>query len=510
MRWKGYGNPMSIYYLVKKYAIETGLIGLLLVVAWVVRYVAAIHTGIEVDEPVYRFAAAHAAQYGYPALRAAWHQHMIPFLYHPPFYLLLLAQWFRLWHSTTILTGRLLNVCSSILMLALLYVGIRSKIGRVEAILAVVLIGSDAWIIFTNQGINFENTQLIVIVCAVWTYWWATEANSITGKHLIGRYFLAGILTGCVLIYKQTGAFIVLGIFANWCFQRKHHGGHVLLLSTAFVVLLGYLLGMHLSFGSLFDNAYVVQIERTYGTRPSPGLNYGLSTALRAIIDHYFIFVTTIVVLISGSILAVIRGVQHLLRRRQGNTIILSWALSGVAFALSISLKNPHYMLLWLAPLYLLVIQESSQWLRRQPISFRQETWILVGIVLLINLWSFQARFLHIPGDTLVEADAYINTTLPPDTVVATEDYIGADIHPNYVNINFVQTPQDVWQSQASYLALYWSTTEPIPASLGDIASYCMPMATFSGFKDHVQVCRVNQLLLEQQYTSLHIRGKKV
>jgi hypothetical protein len=494
---------VQVYYKRwKRYRLEAGIIGSLLAIAWGVRYLAALYAGIEVDEPIYRSAAAYAAQYGFPALRAEYHQQTIPFLYHPPFFLLILAQWFRLWHSTSFLTGRLFNVCASTLLLGLLYLFIRSKIGRLEAVLALLLIGSDVWIIFTNQAIYLENSQLILIVLAVWAYWWATEADVNNGRQMARRYLIAGLLVGCVLIYKQIGGFLILSILANWLFQRRHHRGHILLLVTALAILAEYLLVMHLSFGSLFDDATFVQIERTLWGRSSAGLSYGPLAALAAIGSRYWMFITTILTLLGGSALAITRAFQHLFRKRQGNTILLSWALGGIVFALSISLKSPHYMILWLVPLYLLIIQEGCRWARRRMVPLQRETWMALAtvILLLINLWSFQARFLHVPGNTLAEADAYINKEIPASAVVVTEDYIGVDIRASYININFVQTPGAVYHSGAQYLALYWSTTEPLPKSLGDITSYCMPMATFSGFKDAVEICQVNQKLLAERY----------
>ena len=95
----------------------------LLVLAFLVRFYAALHTGIEVDEPIYRDAAAMvlahiqalpdslinnpmkqdtstiALLYGYPSIRPAYLHPTIPFLYHPPFYLWLLAEWFKLWEA---------------------------------------------------------------------------------------------------------------------------------------------------------------------------------------------------------------------------------------------------------------------------------------------------------------------------------------------------------------------------------------------------------------------------
>lgn len=483
---------------------EFGLVSLLLVIFCGIRYLAAIYTGIEVDEPIYRYAAVYAAQYGFPAVRAAAGQMTIPFLYHPPFFLLILGQWFKIWHDTSYFTGRLFNVCTSTLMLLLLYLFVRHKIGLSEAVLALLFIGSDAWIIFTNQGIYLENSQLILIILAFWAYWWATETASSSWKQVSGRFLFTGVIVGCVLIYKQIGGFIILSILANWLFQRRHLLGHLLLLIVSGAIFCGYLLVMHLSFGTLFDSATSVQIGRTFWARSSAGLTYSPWLALEAIGNRYFIFLTTIVVLASGSALAIIRSIQHLFRKRQGNTIVLSWALGGVVFALSISLKSPHYMILWLVPLYLLITQEVCRWMRRRLAILQRVTWIalIASSLILINLWSYQARFLHVPGNTLAMADAYINATIPTSAVVITEDYIGVDIQPQYININFIQTPQAIFQSQAGYIALYWSTTEPIPASFGDVAKYCTPLATFSGFKDNIEVCKINKVFLAALQTS--------
>ena len=480
----------------KQYPREITFVGIILVIFWGIRYLAALHAGIEVDEPIYRYASAYAAQHGFPAVRAEAGQRVVPFLYHPPFFMLLLAQWFRLWHSTSFFTGRLFNVCASTVLLGLIYLIVRIKIGRIEAILALVLIGSDGWIIFTNQAIYLENTQLILIVLAVWVYWWATESTD--GKRVVYRYFVAGILVGCVLIYKQIGGFLILSIFANWLMQRRHVKGHILLLVIASFLLGMYFLVMHLSFGSLFDSATLIQVRRTLGERSSPGLTYSPLTGIMAVANLYWMFIVTILVLIVGSMLAIVRGVQYFFRKRQGNTIILSWALGGVAFALSISLKSPHYMILWLIPLYIFVIQEGCQWAQSHLLWLQRETWItLIAVVLLlINVWSFQARFLHLSGDTLAEADSYINRMIPANTIIVTEDYIGTDIDASYVNSNLEQTPKAIYYSHAKYLALYWSTTEAIPASLGNVSNYCLPMATFTGFKDHVEVCQIDELAL--------------
>lgn len=476
------------------------IVGLFLAVALGARLYAAFHTGLEVDEPIYRYAAAYAAQYGFPAVRAEANRQIIPFLYHPPFFLWLLDLWFKVWNNDNYLTGRLFSVLCATIMLGLLYVFVRVLVNKSVALLSLIFVGSDAWIIFTNQAIYFENSEMVFILLALWAYWRALQTNGKVNEQYISRYLLAGLLVGWVLIYKQIGGFLLIVVLANMVMQRKHWLGHVLLFVTTFGVLAVYALSMHMTFGSLFDYATFTQIRRTLWERQSAGLTYSPSTALEAIVSRYFIFPLTILTLVGGSILAIIRFVQHVLgKRKEKYPLLLSWALGGVVFALSISLKSPHYMILWLVPLYIFLSKELYLLFgKRKHTSNRRKYLksILLVALFIVNLWSFQARFMNVPGDTIAQASVYINAQLPSSAVLLTEDYVGVDIIPQYMNINLVDTPTKVFKSGVTYAALYWSTTEPLLTSLGPINQYCIPLKTFRGFKDNIEVCKINKLAL--------------
>src|SRR5207302_5505197 len=104
-----------------------------------------------------------------------------------------------------------------------------------------------------------------------------------------------------------------------------------------------------------------------------------------------------------------------------------SWATGGILFALGISLKSPHYIILWIVPLYLVLAWEIDEVFqnRRLPtrlsgVSYRKQVLGLLLCVILLagDIFAFRARFLYVPGDSLQEVDAYINKTLPPTAVV--------------------------------------------------------------------------------------------
>ncbi|MBV9020863.1 MAG: glycosyltransferase family 39 protein [Chloroflexi bacterium] len=479
---------------------EIGIVAVFLLMALCLRVFAAFHTSIEVDEPIYRYAAAYTARYGFPSVRAAYQQQTIPFLYHPPFFMFLLAEWFKIWGSDSYFTGRLLSVITSLIMLVILYIFVQKITNKTVALIVLFLIGSDAWILFTNQAIYLENSQMILIILGVEAYCLATNTNSVDRKRYFMRYLITGILIGLVIVYKHIGVFLLISVASNLILQRKHLRGHILLFIATTAVVAVYVSSMQLVFGGLFDYATIVQIHRTLGATSSPGLSYSPITALQAIYSRYWIFPTTIIVLIGGSIFTLIRCVHQVLGKRKGETITLSWALGAIVFALSISLKSPQYMILWLIPLYIFLVKELYSMLgnrtRINKYAVKTSTAILVGITIIINLWSFQMRLFHFSGDILAEAAQYINTNLPPYAIVATEDYVDVDITPQYVNDNFIDTPAKLYWSDATYAAFYWSTTEPLPKSLGNINSYCTPLRTFTGFKDHMEICQLNRTIL--------------
>ncbi len=485
---------------------EWVIVGLFLAIALLVRLYAAFHTGLEVDEPIYHNAAALALRYGYPSLRPAYHHPVIPFLYHPPFYLFLLMGWFKLWESISYLTGRMLSVIISLIMLLLLYVFTRQVLGRKVVLIALVLVGSDVWIIFTNQAIYLENSLMLLIILAIWVYWHATHTFPSSRSRYLMWYGLAGLLAGCVIIYKQIGGFIVLVVLLNLLLQRKHWIGHAVLCGMMLLVVAGYGLAMHLAFGTLYHTALLDQLYRTLGKKAAPGLNDSVLVALQAIWSRYWIFLVTIVVLLGGSAITLLRYLQGMFRRRNvSQPVIVSWALGGVLFALSISLKSPHYMILWIVPLYLVLAQEIYEAPRNRRSRARlhgfsrraQALGLLLCVLFLVgDVWGFQARFLHTHGDSLQQADSYINETLPPTAVVLTQNYIGVDLVPQFLDITLITTPQQILQKGVTFMALYWSDTEPISPSLGPVNRYCLPMREFTGFKDHVEVCKIDPIAL--------------
>ena len=96
-----------------------------------------------------------------------------------------------------------------------------------------------------------------------------------------------------------------------------------------------------------------------------------------------------------GSVLVVFRAFQHLTgKRKQADTLFLSWALGGVLFALGIALKSPHYLILWLVPLYIVISGELVRGYKSLP-ALRQKRVLPAFIILLlvVNIGAFKRAF---------------------------------------------------------------------------------------------------------------------
>jgi hypothetical protein len=490
---------------------ERFIVGFLLVFAFLSRWYAALHTGLEVDEPIYHNAAELLLIYGVPVLRPAYLHPLTPFLYHPPFFFYILAGWYYLWHSTSYLTARMLSVVISCIMLLIFYLLLRRMAGRLTALLALTFLVGDLWVIFTNQAIYLENSLMILVISAIWAYWHATTTVFVSRKKEFTWYCIAGLLVGSVVIYKQIGGFIALVILLNLLLIRNHWYQHLVLLTATLLTILCYVLGMYWVFGHAFEAATFDQILRTLGLKAAPGLNDNVWTALQAFLGRYWMFFMTLIALLCGFALSVVRYLQaFFLGRKISQPLLVSWALSGMIFSIAISLKSPHYLILWIIPLYALLSLELSRfisswnWRLFIPGSKPQQARVLSALLVFClfmtvgNAIGFQQRFVNIPGDALVQSETYINKTLPSSAVVVTENYIGVDLTPAFLDISLINTPKLIASHHVTHLALYWTQTQPIPTSLGHVQKYCAPMRYFSGFKDQIEVCKVDPLELQK------------
>jgi hypothetical protein len=253
---------------------------------------------------------------------------------------------------------------------------------------------------------------------------------------------------------------------------------------------------MYFSFGLLYLQAQVVEFARLFGITSARGLNFGLSEVISVIADRYWIYITTVIAIVLGWPLAAWRYIQSLIKRTATayDTVVISWAVGAAVFAVASQLKSPHYMVLWLIPLYVFLAGEVGHWFRGKRLA---NVWILVIFFLAASIFTWNIRFMVSYDDSLRDSANYINTNLPPNAVIGTESYLAELFNQQYTAIEQLNTIDKVEKND--YLAIYTSSTASISSLspiIQDWQQYCWPLQTFTGFKDQVTLCKVNHYVL--------------
>jgi hypothetical protein len=446
--------------------------------------------GFEWDEPVYTNVGRHVSELGTIQLTQPVGAIAQPYLFHPPFYFLLLGLWFRI-SGASIAHARELAAGASIVVLALLWGLLRDQIGW-RALIPVALVATDGWMVYENRVGWIENTMLVLGVAAVWTYARAVRSDSTR------LYLVAGTLLGLTGIMKHVGLYLVGAVVVHWFVTRGSRRQHLALLGAVAAVCIGYVAVMTLVYqdanGNWFLHDSTVQFERTLGHHERRGTVNSLSNIIGPIFDQYRIFYATLAVFFAGITLVGYRVVQAIatrsLARIQRHALLFSWALASIVVFGSMKLRFPHYVLMLLIPLYAYLAEEALGFAKTS-----RRRWIVgigVGLLLVANAATYAQRFVSKNDNALGAVAAYVAANVPRSAVVVTEEPIGALIPQPYCKL--VETAS--CGRAARYVVLYRSHTQepPTNATLEHKMAGARVLATFAGFKEHITVYRVRAL----------------
>jgi 4-amino-4-deoxy-L-arabinose transferase-like glycosyltransferase len=155
--------------------------------------------GWQSDETVYTDIAKNLATSGSLSEHIQYHTSWAPFLFHPPFYFLLLAGWFKV-VGAGVPQARMLAVIASLVTLCLLMRLIWRLHGRGPALVTVTFLAFDGWLLYVQRVSYIENTLMVLIVAGFLLYERALRQPS---AH---RFVGAGAVLGCAFVFKHTGS----------------------------------------------------------------------------------------------------------------------------------------------------------------------------------------------------------------------------------------------------------------------------------------------------------------
>lgn len=458
--------------------------------------------GYEWDEPVYTAIAQRTIELGYPNLKGEENVYNTePYLYHPPFDFYLKALWFQQVGASDIGAGRILSSIEAMVGLIIAYFCLKEVSGKKAAVIGLVLLATDGWLVYTNRLNLIENAMMLLGVFGVWMYIKATK----TGK--TPYYLVAGFFLAFAAIYKHTGLPFLAVPIINLMITRKDWKNHIVLIQAMAIVVLIYMAAMWAVWGSVFTLQTWVQIERAFGNIGSRGLNYSAFDVISAVTQTYWVFFVTIAALAGVGLTIGFRVLQVVFRGKQlFNSVLLSWAIAAFFFLGAIALKAPHYLITALVPGYIFIASEMGNLLERVENKIKvgrgnvqlekgKKTLLvgLVGLAIVVNLFTWTIRFGQHHDNALLETYDFFRT-VPVTARVIADDCIGVAIPQPYFGLDRHASEQGIKDANPDYVVLYTSQTQIIPGdpALRSLLSNSTLIRRFSGFKEVIEVYQVN------------------
>jgi 4-amino-4-deoxy-L-arabinose transferase-like glycosyltransferase len=391
-----------------------------------------------------------------------------PFLYQPPFYSLLLSRWFDI-TGASIYHARILGVILTAAMQAVLFRLLWKIHGATAALLAIIPVIFDGWLLYIERVSYIENALLLLIAAGFLLYQRALERPS---WH---RFALAGAVIGFAGSFKQTGVYAILAVMLCWLVTRRAHRGHLVLVGVALVVIATYVVVMVRLFDvphhDWFIGQSTTQLRRVLGLQYSGGTLTSPGGVLHLLAAQYKYFIPSVLLALAAFIIVVRRVLQCYMARNwepaRGNALLFSWFVTGiVVFGLS-SLKFPQYFALILVPAYCFLWTEVVRWDLRPAARLSA-----VAIAAIAGLGSFALTIPVFSVNTLAEVQQYAATQIPPHSIVVTEESIGDLIQQPWctVEASTACLPGGVPGSPGASYAITWTTYLQSSFKQGDSA----------------------------------------
>jgi 4-amino-4-deoxy-L-arabinose transferase-like glycosyltransferase/putative flippase GtrA len=449
----------------------------------------------QMDELTYTALARNVLTHGTLNLPQAFGQPWTPFLYHPPFYFLLLARWFAI-TGVGIFQARLLGVIGVTVSLLLLSRLIWKVHGPLTAVVTALFLATDGWLLYVQRVSYMENILMVLVTATFLVYRKALDS------HLMRWYMVAGLLGGASVIFKHTSGYVVAAFVIAWLMVRRDHRHHIALLGTSLAVTAAYVLAMLHLFDFNGHNWYVfqtlVQVRRTLGQQQTGGSLNSPLQLLHLATHQYAVFLPSLLIAFSGVILLAVDLVRSLRARNlavfRDDVVFPAWALAGIAVFGAISITYPQYFSMVLIPVYCYL------WARVVRVArHRLRPWMAVlgmALVVSIGVVSFHARVTESPGNVFQEAGQYVSTHIPRQDIVVAATPINYEIPQHWcsptggrISPLCLETAQYIvtWQT-------YLQSSNPYNyANLEKLLKNSTRVTSIPGFSGTVTIWKVNR-----------------
>jgi putative flippase GtrA/4-amino-4-deoxy-L-arabinose transferase-like glycosyltransferase len=448
----------------------------------------------QVDEVTYTTLGRNLLEHGTLNTPTPYGQPWSPFLFHPPFYFLLLARWFAL-TGPSIYHARLLGVLASGCSLSMLAILLCRMHGPVTAFWSITLVTFDGWLLYAQRVSYIENLETILIVAMFLAYQRALQRPSYR------MFVITGLLGGCAAVFNHTAAYILLAVLINWLFVRREHRKHLVLIGTSTLVIAAYVTVMIHLFDVGPHHWYIdetlIQLRRVFGSRQSQGTLTSPAQFLHLITSQYALFVPSL--LIAGA--AVILLFSRLWRCWQSrnwqplgsDTLLPAWALAGIVVFGASELRYTQYFSLFLIPLYCYLWTRVFPALRRRGASLRVMAG-LTAVVLVASATSFALRVLRPSDNAYAAVLQYAERHIPHHAIVVAESSIAYEIPQRWCS-PYASSTLSLCQKSASYI-ITWQTflqpTNPFHSKiLASMLNNSVPVARFRGWNGTVVVRKI-------------------
>jgi 4-amino-4-deoxy-L-arabinose transferase-like glycosyltransferase len=462
-------------------------LGVILAISAFLRfYNLASSPGWEWDEPVYNSigtSLAHGTGLRSTPEFGGTNGH---YLYHPPFYFLLLGGWYQVFGSG-ITQARYLGATASLFYIALFALGTRRLVNPLAGLFTAALLTVDGWLLFENRISWLENSLMVLVALTVLAW-----ERALRRQETIS-WLLLGLSLGATVIYKHVAIGVLVGSVIVFALMYRHLERPVrsilITFGVAALIVAVYIMIMVGLFPGEFLRQNQGQLNRSTGQRASRGtVGVNSSSVGGAILLRYWLYVGTAIATAAGFALGARRA--FLVFRRGANwnglAVPFSLAIGSTITILLISIRFPHYSILVLVPMLMYVAGEAGVAWERRPHLRRALTAGLAALMVLTLAGGIGRMAWPSDSNTMLDASHWLDKHARPGDAVVTEEPIGMLVNFQHCRVAWAEKCNANWE----WIITYTSATQELSknTALQRMLSESKDCITFTGFKEHVTV----------------------